>query len=332
VIPQLALSGAEIIYYCHHPDAFLAPRASAWRRAYRRPIDHFERRGISAASRILVNSAFTRFALERFLGVERHGDLEIVHPGVDPGPYANLPQLAAADDDESIVIASINRYDERKNVDLGLAAFAIALEQAPAAVAARMKLVIAGGYDPEKVHARRAWSRLVALRARLGLEHRVALLRNIEEAERLALLGRCRAVVYTPSDEHFGYGVVEAMMAGRPVVACRSGGPTEIVLDGGTGFLCDPTPNRVAGALSRLITEPELAARLGRRSRVEALNRFSRSSFGARIQAVVARVAADREPPPVSEMLPRRPQVATVFESFQETGVAARTGQVRRVG
>ena len=36
--------------------------------------------------------------------------------------------------------------------------------------------------------------------------------------------------------------VLEAMAAGKPVIACNSGGPVESIVDGITGILCEPTP------------------------------------------------------------------------------------------
>ena len=49
-----------------------------------------------------------------------------------------------------------------------------------------------------------------------------------------------------------------------PVVAVNAGGPTETVVDGKTGFLCEQRPEAFAVALYRLIEEPKLGAALGR--------------------------------------------------------------------
>jgi glycogen synthase len=75
---------------------------------------------------------------------------------------------------------------------------------------------------------------------------------SFSDQERLLLLAACNAVVYTPQNEHFGIVPLEAMAAARPVVACSSGGPLESVVDGETGFLCDPTPSAFAAAMHKL--------------------------------------------------------------------------------
>src|ERR1051326_6790304 len=64
----------------------------------------------------------------------------------------------------------------------------------------------------------------------LGIADRVIFQPSCSEAERLRLLSTCRCLVYTSDEEHFGYGLVEAMAARRPGVAVKSGGPLEIVV------------------------------------------------------------------------------------------------------
>ena len=51
------------------------------------------------------------------------------------------------------------------------------------------------------------------------------------------LLNKASLLVYTPSNEHFGIVPLEAMLAGIPVLAAKSGGPLETVADGETGWL-----------------------------------------------------------------------------------------------
>jgi glycosyltransferase involved in cell wall biosynthesis len=65
-------------------------------------------------------------------------------------------------------------------------------------------------------------------------------------------LARCRAFLF-PGEEDFGITPLEAMAAGRPVVAYRAGGALETVIDGETGLFFDaPTVDSLCDALSRL--------------------------------------------------------------------------------
>jgi glycosyltransferase involved in cell wall biosynthesis len=83
-------------------------------------------------------------------------------------------------------------------------------------------------------------------------------------------------VVATPSlcFESFGLVNLEAMAAGRPVVASLWGGPSDVVADGETGFLVNPLQvGTLAERLTRLLADATLRERMGRagRARVERL-------------------------------------------------------------
>lgn len=89
--------------------------------------------------------------------------------------------------------------------------------------------------------------------SRKALCMQVWLLPSFLDAQRAALLAACRAVIYTPENEHFGIVPLEAMASSRPVIACNSGGPKESVLSGITGFLCEPQPRQFAHAMEQLL-------------------------------------------------------------------------------
>lgn len=70
--------------------------------------------------------------------------------------------------------------------------------------------------------------------------------------------------------------VLEAMAAGKPVVATDIPGCREAVVDGETGFLVPPrAPKTLAAALERLISSPELRARMGAAGRRRVEENFS---------------------------------------------------------
>jgi glycosyltransferase involved in cell wall biosynthesis len=83
--------------------------------------------------------------------------------------------------------------------------------------------------------------------------------------------------------------VLEAMAAGRAVVAARAGGVPEAVLDGVTGVLVDP--GDVAGladAVVALLTDDAVRSAMGRAARVRALERFRAEDMVARLESVFA--------------------------------------------
>ena len=63
-------------------------------------------------------------------------------------------------------------------------------------------------------------------------------------------------MLYPPFDEDFGYVTLEAFLARKPVITCTdSGGPTEFVVDGVNGCVCEPSPEAIAAAIDQLARE-----------------------------------------------------------------------------
>lgn len=107
--------------------------------------------------------------------------------------------------------------------------------------------------------------RLEALVASLGVGDRVRLAGRLDEAGLLDHLARCGAVCFPPVGEDYGFVTAEAFASHKAVVTCRdSGGPAELVEDGVTGRVCDPTPGALAAALQEVVGEAATAERMGR--------------------------------------------------------------------
>lgn len=73
-----------------------------------------------------------------------------------------------------------------------------------------------------------------------------------DDAEVRRQMARCRAFVF-PGEEDFGLTPLEAMAAGRPVIAYGAGGALDTIIDGQTGvFFQQATPEALAQAVRRL--------------------------------------------------------------------------------
>jgi glycosyltransferase involved in cell wall biosynthesis len=83
-------------------------------------------------------------------------------------------------------------------------------------------------------------------------------------------------VVYpTVAEEPYGLVPLEAMAAGRPVVATRSGGIPETVVDGVTGWLVEPgDPSELADRLAHVLANPDEAVRMGAAGRDRVVQHF----------------------------------------------------------
>ena len=91
--------------------------------------------------------------------------------------------------------------------------------------------------------------------------------------------------------------IVEAMLAGMPVVSTRVAGIPEMIVDGESGFLVSPKdPSALAAAIEKLLADPLLATRLGQRGRQVAVEKFSIEKTTSALKHVL--VDRCRVPPP----------------------------------
>lgn len=97
-----------------------------------------------------------------------------------------------------------------------------------------------------------------------GLADRIQFAGFVDTSTLVDLYARCRAVMYAPFDEDYGYVTLEAFLARKPVITTPdSGGVLEFVADGATGLVADATPEALAAAIDRLAESPDLCRRLG---------------------------------------------------------------------
>jgi phosphatidylinositol alpha-1,6-mannosyltransferase len=167
------------------------------------------------------------------------------------------------------------------------------LEAMPRLLAAHpgARLVVAGGGGDRP--------RLEAKAAALGLGGAVSFTGFVSEATLAELYGRCAAFVMPSRGEGFGLVFLEAMRAGKPVLAARASAAEEIVEDGGTGLLVDPDDrNELAAALSRLLAEPEAAQRLGEAGRERWRREFGVERFRERLRPMLDALTHQKTNPP----------------------------------
>ena len=101
-----------------------------------------------------------------------------------------------------------------------------------------------------------------------------------EELERL--YDGATALVFPSLNEDWGIVPLEAMAFGKPVLAVNSGGPTESVRDGETGFLLEPTAAAFAERMSWLAGRPHELRRLGHAA-VTRVRQYSWAAFVERL-------------------------------------------------
>jgi len=127
---------------------------------------------------------------------------------------------------------------------------------------------------------------------RLGLSERIIVRENVLEIEdylQAADLG-----LITSDSESFCMSVLEAMFFEVPSVATNVGGIPEVIEDGVSGLLA-PSGNaaELAGALEKLIADPDLRKRLGRAAKVRAQELFSAERIVSQYESLYRSVSAE---------------------------------------
>lgn len=232
---KFAAGSPKIIFYCHFPDQLMQTvrDRSAFRRFYRYPLNWAEEYTTGKADVILVNSKFTRRVFkDTFKSIEVMPS--VLYPSLNT-KYFDETVVSDADtgdlklQNDTIVFLSINRFERKKNIPLALRAFKELEKHGVKSNFERCHLIVAGGYDKRVIENVEHFEELEKLADDLDIKEKCTFLRSPNDKFKLWLLKRCDALLYTPSNEHFGIVPIEAMYMKKPVIACNSGGPTETV-------------------------------------------------------------------------------------------------------
>lgn len=140
-------------------------------------------------------------------------------------------------------------------------------------------------------------ARLERLAHEVGVADRVVFAGWVAEEALVAAYHRCDLLIMPsrtvtdgdhPQGEGLGYVFLEAMACGKPVIGPDRGAPTEFIKHGEHGLLVDPEdPQAIAEAMATLLTQPELARRMGDSARAWVLQHYSSERFREGWQAVL---------------------------------------------
>ena len=254
--------GTRHVCYCLTPTRFVwdfesyvsREQVGGLARSLVRPflgrLQRWERAAADRVDAFVAISSAIQARIRRFY--ER--DSVIVYPPVDTKRFAPSPD--GSHDDYFLIVSRLVPY---KRIDLAVRAF----------TELGLPLWIAGsGRDR------------ASLEAMAG--PRVRFLGRVPDEDLGRLLARCRAFVF-PGLEDFGIAPVQAMAAGRPVLAFAGGGALDYVVEGVTGTLFhEQTPASLADAVRRF----DEAALVPADIRAQA-ERFDTEVFKTRLMDVI---------------------------------------------
>ena len=136
---------------------------------------------------------------------------------------------------------------------------------------------------------------LVAVAASCAVEDRVRFLGEVPTGEVAACLAAADLFVLNSTYEGLPHVVLEAMLAGVPVVATAVGGTPEVVTHEETGLLVPASDDQaLASAMRRLLADPDLGARLARAAQRTLEERFSSAVMVQETEALLLHATGEQ--------------------------------------
>lgn len=224
---------------------------------------------LEQASGVIANSEFTKNELMK-LGVPENKNT-IIYPcvtdvtAIEPEKIFEIKNRLGLADKK--IILTIGRLVARKGQDKMIEAMPKILARVPNAI----YVIVGDGSDKENLKYRIEG---------LKLENEVLLVGEVSGEKKKAFYQLCDVFVMTPRRigpdvEGFGTVYLEANQFGKSVVAGRSGGVAEAVVDGVTGLIVNSEDiNQIAEAVIRLLVDKNLADKLGAAGKERAEKEF----------------------------------------------------------
>jgi glycosyltransferase involved in cell wall biosynthesis len=266
------LVGSPFIVWCHGKEVWGGLRVSV-------------RLALRHADVVFAGSRFTARAVEEGASL-KGGSVRVIPYCVGLELDDEVGELDYAEPRIPMVlsVARLERNEQYKGVDTLIHAWPKVARRLPEA-----QLVVVGD-GPDR-------PRLERIATSLGVRDRVSFLGRVSDedlrrayasASVFVLPGRCR-LRPEPEGEGFGLVFAEAGLQGLATVAGDAGGTPEVVADGESGILVDPDdPEQVADATLRVLSDKDLAHRLGEGGRIRALRRFSYERFRESIEELMS--------------------------------------------
>ena len=267
----------------------LARRPTVWHLHDILSPEHFSRSKIRLVvalarwrrAKVVANSNASAQAF--ILAGGRRSQVEVLYNPVDPAPFQSAEPIAGLRSDLGCVEEPLWGLFSRLASWKGQHIAIDALSRLP-----KGHLILVGsalfGEEPWEAHLREK------VRG-MGLERRVHFLgfrKDIPE-----LLATVDGAIHASTvAEPFGLVILEAQLAGKPVVATAAGGATEIVTHGKDGWLVPPgDADALADVLAGWTSDPEAAASVGRSAAIHAAAKFDLEKLSSRFLEILREAA-----------------------------------------
>lgn len=264
--------------YVLRPHGILDPTLARRRRwllkwAY---IQLFEKRNFDRAAAIQYSSRMEEEMARHFMAVKSPSLL--IPEGISLDPFAKLPHRGSfragyPEMAGKTLILFLGRFHQKKGLELLVEAFS--------RVAGRhddAHLVLAGSGDSDYV------MRITKMLRDRGVFDRATITGQLDDNEKFAALRDADIFVLPSYGENFGISVVEAMACGLPVVISDKVGIWREIAEAEAGIVTTCQPEKIAGAIARLLDDPGLRMALGWHGKTLVGAQFSTDRMAERME------------------------------------------------
>ena len=209
----------------------------------------------------VCNSQNTKDRIRKFYGK----DAEVIHPPIDTAIYKN--------EKSKDYWLSVNRLVKHKRIEIQMEAFAMLPGE---------RLIVIGSYEKGAKQFEEYKKFIEKIRPG-NIE-----IRNwVSDSELKKLYAECKGFIATAHDEDFGMTLVEAMAAGKPVIAGNEGGYRETIT-GKTGILIDKIDSKkLADAIAGMSAALEKNPDFYRTECIEQARYFDTSAFIGKVREMI---------------------------------------------
>ncbi|MFZ5801308.1 MAG: glycosyltransferase, partial [Candidatus Omnitrophota bacterium] len=212
-------------------------------------------------------------------------ELVLIYNGIDVEKFGNEKtvedrklRMELGVKDNEAVVGMVGRIVEGKGHTEFIKAAAIVKTMNP-----KTKFLVVGGYPTPN---RELEQQLMSLAYQLNLNGNLRFIGWRDDIKSITGVFDI-AVQLSTKPEGFGLTCIEAMALNKPVIATNIPGPSEIVVDGVTGFLVPPgNPQAIAEKIEYLLEHPDVAQEMGKAGRKRVEERFNIKETVRKIEKV----------------------------------------------
>jgi glycosyltransferase involved in cell wall biosynthesis len=277
-LPRL-LNGVKIVSTCHSAEIAMAKQSALGTRLLRWSLNH--------SDAVTANSSYTAGLIREICG----RTAEVTPCGVTV--KVDERSVHAGNSSEIPLLLFAGRLIPRKGVDYLLRALPLILARQ------KVRLVITGDGP-----CRSAWE---TLGREIGIDHAVEFAGFVSTQRLAKLYQECSVYVHPAifdcqgDTEGLGVVLIEALRNRKPIVASKVGGIVDLIKHDETGLLVpEKSPEALAAAVLRILTNPGLAHRLGEQGCAHAAKFFDWERLTDQLEAIFYRTRGLHLAPAIS--------------------------------